>query len=200
MEEGEVRLSGYISPMEESETHEKFANQYGFVLGGGAGKRSEWQLRFDRFQFEDDDGLNFTAMGPKIAAVKDRVAVMLPFGLYWGEEGVWFDTFQVHPGLIVTPFLNDYVELNVSGKVTVPILHPEMTKWGVATVGLGLSNDLEKWALMPEVGITTNLNGDDKETFVSYGVAVVFYLGATRSGDPTSGGGRQATTNAANLK
>jgi hypothetical protein len=175
MDAGEVRISAYAAPIKETENDEVIANEYGFILGFGASGRSEWQLRFDRFQFtEEDDGYNFTSFGPKIGAIKNRLAVMLPVGLFWAD-GIGFDTVQIHPGLIVTPVSTNYIELNTSGKMILPI-NQDLNKWGVVNAGLGLSSDLNKWALMPEVGFAWDLTGDN-DMLVSYGIAAVIYLG-----------------------
>lgn len=44
-------------------------------------------------------------------------------------------------------------------------------------LGLGLSNDLNEWAILPEIGFAKDLTNDEQGLLVSYGAAVVFYFG-----------------------
>jgi hypothetical protein len=177
VERGEYRIAAYATGAEQSYhgRREPVANEYGGLFGFHAGARSELQIRFHRIQFtEDDDGYNFTSIGPKIGAVEDILAVALPIGFYWGADIDALQTFQVHPGLQLTAPLNKYLEVNTAGKFILP-LNTDMQKWGVVNIGLGLSSDTSRWALLPEVGFAWNLSESDAASLFSYGVALAFY-------------------------
>ncbi len=183
MDPEQFRLTPYWSPVEEryEGDSERIASDYGALLGTGVGPNTELQLRYDRIDLADDgDGYNFTSFGPKIGAVEDVLAFTIPVGLYWGGGIEFFETIQVHPGAVLTAPVNQYLEINTAGKLIFP-LNADLYKWGVVNLGLSLSTDVSRWAILPEVGFAWNLSESDASSIFTYGIAIAFY--PTRGGD-----------------
>jgi len=104
-----ARLTPYWSGIRETgeSENEKIADEFGILAGIGVGNQAELQLRYDRIQLtgEDEDGYNFTSLGPKFSTANQRIAFILPVGFYYGSGISAGDTFQIHPGMIGTiPF------------------------------------------------------------------------------------------------
>jgi hypothetical protein len=181
MEPRQFRLNPYYSRIEEKcegawdWKRERNATGYGALLGIGLSPNTEFQLRYERIELEaDEDGYSFTSFGPKISAVEDILAFAIPVGLYWGGAYPAFDTIQLHPGAIATLPVNRYLEINAAGKLICP-LNSVLYKWGVVNLGLSVSTDVTRWAILPEVGFAWNLSEDNSGSVFTYGIAVAFY-------------------------
>ncbi|MEJ2721832.1 MAG: hypothetical protein P8181_11940 [bacterium] len=182
MDEKQHRIVPYMTAVERESgvsggqvTHERIANDYGLLVGIGTKYDSELQIRFDRIQFVDDnDGYNFTSIGPKFGIVEDVFAVVIPFGLYWNGAGVFFDTIQLHPGMIVSLPVDKHLEISTAGKVIVP-LSDAASRWYVLNLGLALSSDVDRWAVLPELGVAWGSGGGAGATLFTYGVSLAFY-------------------------
>jgi len=170
-EKGETRFTPYAAAIKNSEEagSEKTAN-YGALVGFGAGSRTEIQLRYDRFNFPDSDGINYLSIGPKMGNDSGTFAFLLPFGVYWGRfplDGL--ATIQMEPGFVGTVPISRHLEVIAATKVI--FSGTAGPTWVVANFGLGFSSDVDRWALIPEVGIAHGLRGMDV-TMVSVGIAV----------------------------
>jgi len=173
LEKGESRLTPYFVQIQNETNASDPVYQVGGMLGAGVNDRLEWQFRVDHFTAfkPEDDGYTFISTGPKIAVVEDRVAVVFPVGMY----STSIETAQIQPGIIVTPFSSRYVEFTAAARY-IFAFHQDLSKWTVFNVGLGLSSDLNKWAIMPEIGIAKDMTNSEQKLLLSYGAALVFYF------------------------
>jgi len=174
-EKGEMRITPYYSSVKESGAggSEDLVDQFGFLFGISAGN-TEWQLRYERTQFSgENDGYNFTSIGPKIAWFDNRFAFMIPAGLYWAE-GVGGDTFQIQPGFIGTVPIDRYVELSAAARY---ILAPstDVDDWAILNFNAGLSSDVTRWAVIPEIGISWDVSTPDLDPLVNFSIALAVY-------------------------
>lgn len=85
---------------------------------------------------------------PRLAIVNGYVAMDVPF--YWT---VATPLAQIAPGVVVTLPVARGLEVNAGARAVVSLLVDEGSAvTPVYTVGLGLSGDLRRWAIRPEVG------------------------------------------------
>jgi len=175
-ERGKVRITPYYESVNQTgEDGEKLANEFGALVGVGVGDHAEIQVRYDRIQLSgEDDGYNFTSLGPKISAANNRVAFVLPMGMYYGEDISSSETFQLHPGVIATLPIEEVAEVSAAARFQFAP-NEGVDDWFVVSWGLGISNDVSRWAIMPELGIAWNLSQDDQDPLFNYGMAMVFY-------------------------
>lgn len=176
---GNVRATAFWSGLESTGDGEgeKVADEFGALLGVGVGDKTEFQLRFERFDFADDDyGYEFLSLGPKIGLIEDRLALLIPLGLYLGGDIESMETFQIQPGLLETALLNQYFEINASQRLILPF-NQDLLTWLNLGFGVGLSTDLDRWAILPEVSYSICLDEEDADSILSYGVALVLVTG-----------------------
>lgn len=176
MEPRQVRVAPYAASINEKYEgeREEIGGDYGALLGIGTGSNAEIQLRYDRFQDTDGDGYNFTSFGPKFSVVKDRCAILLPVGVYWGQDISIFETVQIDPAVIGSVPVGKFAEINAAGKFVFP-LNSDLWKWGVVNFGVSLSSDTSQWAVIPEIGFAWNLSEDDASSLFTYGIAFAYY-------------------------
>lgn len=180
VEESQVRITPFYSAVEEKDGgSEKVADEFGLLFGVGLGGKSEFQFRYDRFVFpEDDDGYNFTSLGIKVGAVKDILAFTIPLGFYWGSDVSIVDTFEFDPGVIATLPLGKSVELSGAGRLILPI-DPDLVQRVILNGSVCLSTDVSRWALVPEVGYTVAIDDSKMDPLFSYGIGLVYFTPLT---------------------
>lgn len=145
--------------------------EYTLQLGAGTGERSDWRFRFTRIDFGEGEGLNVVGLGPKFAVQPDRVAVAIPVGFAIGQGLDITETIQIHPTLFVTLPAAEAMEINLSGKVLVPIRHAS-TLGVAANLGAAIGPDIRRWAIRPEVGIMTFTDRGGYVRHASIGVSM----------------------------
>jgi hypothetical protein len=180
---GQVRAAGYWSGLNDTDASEgesaKLADEFGGIVGVGVSESAELQLRLERLDYaEESDGYQFVSFSPKFGLVADRLAVMVPIGLYFGEDVEWQETFQIQPAIIGSVPVSEKFEVNMSGRVALPF-NSDLYTWGILGFGVGLSSDLDRWAILPEISYSIALDDDTDEVsnILGYGLALTFYFG-----------------------
>jgi hypothetical protein len=175
---GNVRVTGFWSGLVDAgEDGEKLADEFGVLLGLGGSDRSEIQLRIERIDLTDeDDGYQFASLGPKFGLIEDQVALLVPLGWYMGEDVETSETFQIQPGLLETVSVNRNFEVNAAQRFIIPF-NSGLFTWLNLGFGVGLSTDLDRWAILPEVSYSICLDEAEVDPVFSYGVAVVVRTG-----------------------
>lgn len=130
-------------------------------------ERFEIGGRISRINLED--GYQFVSLDPKISLVEDRLAFLLPVGLFFsgpfpGDAAIDVsESHQVHPSLIATiPLRRTETELNLGFKTIVLLDTPEEYLTGI---NLGLiihpPDEVEGGpAVFPEIGLFTDSYGN----------------------------------------
>jgi hypothetical protein len=173
-----ARLTGYWYGLEDAgDGGEKVANVYGGLLGIGSSDRTEVQFRLDHFSFvgagdDEDSGYEFVSIAPKFGLSEDRLALLVPIGMYI-ENGISFETTQIHPTLLASQPVGRGFEVNAAAKVIFPFDQDYYT-WFDVGVGVGVSSDLDRWMLLPEVSYTICLDEDEVDPVWTYGIALVY--------------------------
>jgi hypothetical protein len=173
---GGARLTGYWYGLEDAGVDvEKVANVYGGLLGIGSSDRTEVQFRLDHFDFvnddDDDSGYSFVSVGPKIGFSENRLAFLVPLGMYVGED-MAFESVQIHPTLLATQPVRGGFEVNGAAKLVLPFDQDYFT-WMCLGAGVGLSSNLDRWVLMPELSYSICLDEGEVHPVWTYGVALV---------------------------
>ena len=107
---------------------------------------------------------------------ENRLAILVPFGFYLGDGIEAFQTFQIQPGLLETVLVSRNFEVNASQRLILPF-NEDLFTWLNLGLGVGLSSDLDRWAILPEISYSISLDEEDVDSILSYGVALVFMPG-----------------------
>jgi hypothetical protein len=170
----QVRVAGsWYGLKDTGEGGEKLTNTFAGLLGVGLNDRTELQFRFDHFDFSDSDvNYEFVSVGAKVGLIEDRLALVLPLGMY-ARDGIEWSSVQIHPGAVGTLQAGQYVEVNASGKILFPFDQDNLI-WFNLGVGVGFSTDLDRWAILPEIGYSVCLDEGEVDPVFSYGFSFVF--------------------------
>lgn len=151
-------------------------NHYAIQVATGLAEGADLRVRYERLQMRgEDDGANVVAIGPKFAIVPDRLAINLPVGFGFGDGIDAIETLSTHPALIGTATLSPQVELTGAVKALVPLRNFDREVMVAANIGAGISTDLDRWALRPEIGFLKNPGDDGYGMQLSVGLTM--YLG-----------------------
>ena len=154
----------------------KLNTNFGIMAFYGVAERTTLHGRFERLTntggfldlsdgWSAGAGINYAEIGAKFGLIEDRLALDLAMSSYsnTGDHVLVLD-----PRLIFTTRFNQNVELSAIGKA-----HIFMSQLGAfpvpaVSLGLGLSTDLDRWAIRPEVGV---------DGYLSWGIGVEFHIG-----------------------
>lgn len=141
-------------------------NNLGLQAAAGVASFLDFRLRYEYLHHPDsgdryDSGFSahVFGFGPKFSLVKDRLAVFLPVGFAFGENLEVADTWEFHPTALLTFPVSNGFEVNGSVKALIPFRREQNTLYA-ANLGLGISPDLRRWAIRPEVGILFDTEGN----------------------------------------
>jgi hypothetical protein len=148
----------YVSFSADGET-EHVQNQFGLRLGYGLSQRTELRATYEHVSVvdvDDEGGFNMLGVGAKFGLVPDRVALYLPVGFVFGGEVDSGDTWTAVPTVLATVVSSNTFELTPSLKAFIPLTGDDREVFLGFHLGAGISNDLSRWAVRPEVGLVRN--------------------------------------------
>lgn len=164
----EVRVSGhyahyYYSKFLKTSKDDILQNQnFGGSLIYGVSNRLNLTARAERLHknsgkaglgYEAATNLTYLEVGTKIKLKKDKVALGLPLGFYLIDED---DSVVVlTPHLFLTHRLSQRFDMNLTTRLTIGL---QRVTPGIS-LNIGLSSDLDKWAIRPEIGFDSNSMG-----------------------------------------
>ena len=155
---------------------EHVQNHLGIQAGLGVFDIMDFRLRYERLSVDQCDngtfGVNVLGFGPKFSLVKDWAAFYVPVGFAFGEDIEVSDTWQVHPTLLLTLPVNKYIELNPSAKVLIPFQSERDTLFAF-NLGAGISANLDKWAIRPELGFL--INPGESGSYMHLSIGFTYY-------------------------
>jgi hypothetical protein len=162
----------YVSFSSEGET-EHVQTHFGLRAAYGISPRFELRGMFEHVAIEDsDEGTNVIALGPKISLVRDRVALYAPVVVVTGGGVESSETWTAVPTLLVNAVTSRTFELTPSLKAFVPLTGDDRDVFVGLHLGAGISNDLSRCALRPEVGMVRNPGEKGTAWGFSMGVAI----------------------------
>jgi hypothetical protein len=149
---------------------EELQREYTVQIAGGVTDNVELRARYTRIAppggSDGEGGINVIAAGPKFAVLPGRLAVGLPVGLAFGDGIEAIQTTQFHPTVFLTVPVGRNVEVNLSGKALLP------NAAFAANLGLGLSTNLDRWAVRPEFGVLKYPDGEGYVKQASIGLTL----------------------------
>ncbi|MDH4197042.1 MAG: hypothetical protein OEW05_06530 [Candidatus Aminicenantes bacterium] len=179
---GRVELTPHgslILSSSEGET-DHIQNNFGLQAAAGIANFLDLRLRYEYLYHPDSGDMydnsfsgHVFGFGPKFSLVKDHLAVFLPVGFAFGENIEVEETWEFHPTVLLTFPVSDAFEVNTSAKALIPFREEQNTTYAV-NLGFGISQDLRRWALRPEVGILFDTEGDGFYLHFSLGFTYAF--------------------------
>jgi len=152
---------GYSSTSvsEDGET-EKVQNRFGIQAATGLAPHLDWRLRYEYASLTNsqEPGVSILGTGPKFRLVEDRVALHIPVGFAFGGDLESSETWQLQPTLLFTLPIGDGAEITTSGRGVIWLNSDAESLLG-ANLGLGLSSDLDRWVVRPEIGFLKDPGG-----------------------------------------
>jgi len=107
--------------------------------------------------------------------IKDRLAYYLPVSFAFGDEfqGEESETWVFHPTLLFIFSFGNNFEITPSAKVLIPLNYEDADPLIAFNLGTGLSTNLNRWVLRPEIGYLFN---PGKEGFLSqFSIGLTLY-------------------------
>lgn len=172
-------LFSTVSFSAEGET-EHIQNEYGIQGAYGLADRFDVQLRYEFISFEYEDpytgplsaSANVIGIGPKIGIYRDMFAFCSPIGFaFGGDIEEVSETWQIHPTLVITLPIGNSFELNPSSKALIP-LSGDGDILLAFNLGAGISANLRKWAIRPELGFLVDPGEEGHFTHFSIGITI----------------------------
>ena len=161
-------------------SNEELTDNLGVRTGVGVSDTVDLRFRFEHVFLDEGDGWNLVGFGPKFRLLKDHIALSVPFGLAFGEDIDTEDSFEVQPTVIFTVPMDKGLEFNTSGKLIVFLdddLEQDERIWAAVNIGFGISTDLEKYVVRPEIGFFFDPNPEREGHFYHMSVGITYYLG-----------------------
>ena len=103
----------------------------------------------------------------------DWVAINVPVGFAFGEDLEVSDTWHIHPTLLLTLPISKYIEFNPSAKVLIPFQSEQETLVAF-NLGIGVSTNLERWAIRPEIGFL--YNPGESGRFLHFSLGFTYFI------------------------
>ena len=160
-QKNELRIIGSYSGYYGPDTEEglvQLNNNLGFSLGYGFSDKFNLNFRYEylNVKYESDfwginvaaEKVNYFGLSSKINLKKDKIALGVPVGVYF-SDGEYFGVV-LDPMLYLTLRTSNKFELNVIPKVHIGT--QDISIMPGLSMGLGLSKNLDNWAIRPEVG------------------------------------------------
>ena len=154
---------------------EKVEDVYGLQCGVGVAPGFEFRLAYADLNLVDGSAVHVLGFGPKFTVVPDHMACYMLAGFAFsddfGEEFGPMNTWELQPTLLWTGRLNRYFEIDPSGKFILPLSNGS-TPLVAFNLGFGVSNNLDLWALRPEIGLLVNPAGEGYYSSYSIGLSI----------------------------
>lgn len=185
LDKGAIEIQGnyskYYFREHEDSDYININNNFGFKIGYGVSENYTIKLKYERMRlvhgYDNDvvflgnlNNLNIIEVENKFKFKHANIAAGLPVSYYFLDKagGLRFGFIMFDPRIYFTLFSSTNIfELNIIPKAHISI-NSGFFFWPAFSTGLGLSSNLKKWALRPEIGW---------DGYLSYGIALNINLG-----------------------
>lgn len=192
LDKGQIQLQGSYSRYNAvKDTSANLCNNFGFAANYGVSEKYSIGLRYehldmtpafgDIFDSEDTEDfaqilkMNYFEINNRIRIKEDFIAIGIPVGMYiinditeTAEDFNSWGYFFIDPRIYFTFFAkSDIFELSIVPKVHIIAGFLGAQVIPGISLGIGLSSDLNKWAIRPEIGY---------DKYLSFGVGVNFNI------------------------
>jgi hypothetical protein len=128
----------------------------GIGLGYGINNRFDMRVRYERLMQNDKaqpGNFNYVSLSPRIRLIEDRITGALDISSYFSENTHYE---LIGPRLILSFNISNQFEISTGTKLDLALNRDHYSYWG-GNLGCGISSDLNKWAIRPEIGATFNI-------------------------------------------
>lgn len=190
--EAVVSYTGYNTTAYERSAHSH--NNYGFRAGYGLSDRFDLKVRYERFtsvmqQGQQAPATNYFSIIPKVSLAPRYLSLSLPLSRYAYTEILDGKAYSREVNSIASQLHFTYTvpsnKVDLTGGLKADFVYGKRG-WETAhdlllstSIGAGFSNNVDKWALRPEVGFL--YSAAHATTYVSYGVGVQYTLFSKRN-------------------
>lgn len=138
-----------------------YNNNFGLAFRYGLSEKLNMSVRYEYLYTRSEieflgetfsDNMNYLELGLKMRLIEDKLALGLPLGMYLYEEAF---SAALHPRLFYTIRKNDKFDFTITPNVLLLIGDGVQIIPGLC-LGVGFSNNLNKWAIRPEIGYNTS--------------------------------------------
>jgi len=154
------------------------SDNFGLLCGVGLTPRFNVYAKYDRLQlYAYDVGYNFLDVEPKFAILKDRIALSLPVGFYFGKDIEYDRSLDIQPTLFLTYTFNRVLDCTIAPKVVVFV--PSFTSVTLITLvsaNMGIHCLSDKIVIVPELGYAAKPWAMDRFFYGSIGIAYRIHL------------------------
>lgn len=171
LEKGEVQVKGsataYSVPI--LLPIPNFNNNLGVGINYGMTKKFNFSARYEHLFVNEEATIDFlrdelasdyhfVEFGAKVSIVQDVIALEVPISYYKAYGNLNFENefYLFHPKLYLTYHLDEHFEISA---IPNAMINTEGNVLPGLIVGLGISNDLQRWAFRPEFGYNGIFNG-----------------------------------------
>ena len=155
----EVTPSYTMASFSDDGQTERTTNQFGVQVARGLTPRIDLRLRYEYIDIvsEREEGFSILGFGPKFGVVEDRLAIHAPVGFaFGGNVDDSSESWLFRPTVLFTHTISDQAEITTAGKGVIWLNDDDIDKFFGASLGLGLSSDLDRWVVRPEFGFLRN--------------------------------------------
>lgn len=171
---GNIELSGNYTHYVATGDGESAAsnNNYGARIGYGVTKNVDLKLRYEKLVPADEEEratykINYFSVIPKVSIVEKKLSFLMPVSRYNYTEDESGEISKDHIYSIAPQFIGTLTSAKNTADVSFSIKgdyamygHDQGSDFFVGfNLGAGFSNNLDKWAIRPEVGYLLNPSG-----------------------------------------
>jgi hypothetical protein len=180
LKKGQTEVAGnYSSYSATSEGDNIETNKnFGLRLGFGLGPRTDLRIRYERIAPVDTEGegigVNYLAITPKYSFVNDKISGSFTLGTYSAQGDIYL---FLSPKMIFSYPVKNKFEPTFAIKTD--IFPFDQAFFLGMNLGFGISSDLDKWAIRPELGYMKDLQ-DFSYSYLTWGVGLTVNFGNKR--------------------
>lgn len=173
VKKGKIESTALYSNMNFAEDGESdhIQNHLGLRVAYGLNDRLNIRAGYENI-FQDGENGHVIGIGAKFPIVRDRIAAFIPIGTVFGSGVSTADSWQIQPTALFTIPVTENIEFNPSAKLLIPF-SSQQDNLVAFNLGAGLSTDLQKWVLRPEVGLLYDPGSGGH--FTQYSIGFSFY-------------------------
>ncbi|CAN5442895.1 hypothetical protein BH23BAC1_BH23BAC1_16100 [soil metagenome] len=180
LKKGQTEVTGNYSSYTLSGDGESFTTNrnYGLRLGFGLNDRVDLKFRYERLSPVGTEyrgtGANYLAITPKYSFVEDKISGSFTVGTYSGEGDIFL---FLSPKMIFSYPVRNRFEPTFSIKTD--IFPFDQAYFLGMNLGFGISPNLDKWAIRPELGYMKDIQ-DFSYSYLTWGVGLTINFGSKR--------------------
>ena len=174
VKKGEVEATGLYSNVgfTDEGNADHVQNHLGLRMSYGLSDKINLRFGYENVFESGAESAHIIGVGPKISILENRIAAFIPLGTALGKDISTGDSWQIHPTALFTVPVTDNIEFNPSAKWLIPF-NRDQENLVALNFGAGLSTDIDRWVVRPEIGLLYNPGNSGHYTH--YSIGFTFY-------------------------